>query len=395
MRKDSRPRYLTYIILFMVPLTGIGVDLYAPSLPWIVHALYAKPYLVKLTIATYLIGYAIGPLFAGTLSDIKGRLPTLRLGIFIYVIACLLIILVPSIHMMLWMRAIQGVAAAMLAVAFRSMVTDSYDPGTDMRRMGALISLVWSVGPVIAPFIGGYLQHYFGWKANFIFFIGYAVLIFCLSFLISETEKKKQVWDIKVFINDYYTIISLKTFWGCVICMGVVYGAIITFNIVGPFLIQNVLHHTPVFFGYVALVVGSGLLISNITNRILVERYSVTSIISGGLYGMFIGSVLLLIFGLCYHKVELYMFIAPTMITLLTCTLIFPNGLATVMSLFPEMAGTANAIVGVIFSGIAALVSIIASFTLSTTQLPMAIVYIVLSLICWASYYFLMRPGIT
>ena len=391
-RKDSRHRYLTYAILFMVPLTGMGIDLYAPSLPWIVRALHTSPHLVKLTIAAYLIGYSIGPLFAGTLSDVKGRLPTLRSGMCVYLIACLLIILIPSIHMMLWMRAVQGIAASMLSVVFRSMVTDSYDPGPDMRRMGASISLIWAIGPVIAPFIGGYLQHYFGWQANFIFFIGYAALILLLSFILPETNKAKHSWDMKTVLGHYRAIISHRTFWCCVICMGIAYGVIVVFNVIGPFLIQDVLHHTPIFFGYVALIMGLGLLLGNATNRILVERYAVTRIIPFGLYGMIIGSVLLLVLGLSYHSVALYTFTTPVMIVFLMCTLVFPNGLATVMGLFPDKAGAANAVIGVTFSSITTIASIVASFIHSGTQIPMSIVYIVLSLICWAGYYFLMRP---
>ncbi|MCH9643526.1 MAG: MFS transporter, partial [Gammaproteobacteria bacterium] len=147
-QKFVRPWYLTMMILFMVPMTGIGIDLYAPSLPWIVSALHTSAYLVKLTIAVYFFGYAVGPLLAGTLSDVYGRKPTLIIGMALYIAVCLLIIIVPNINMMLAMRFLQGVAAAFLAVTYRTVFSDAYTPGIDMKKMGASISLAWSLGPI-------------------------------------------------------------------------------------------------------------------------------------------------------------------------------------------------------------------------------------------------------
>ncbi|MAZ77304.1 MAG: hypothetical protein CMF39_01325, partial [Legionellaceae bacterium] len=157
---NQRPWYFAWVILFMVPFTGMGIDLYAPSLPWIMKAFGTTVTLTKLTIPMFLIGYALGPIFFGTLSDTYGRKPLLYWGLLLYVFSCFVMIVMPNIWVMLAMRIFQGAAAGSIGVAFRAMTSDTYKVGHELHKMGASIGTAWTLGPVIAPFIGSYLQHF-------------------------------------------------------------------------------------------------------------------------------------------------------------------------------------------------------------------------------------------
>jgi DHA1 family bicyclomycin/chloramphenicol resistance-like MFS transporter len=74
------PKHFFFVVLLMVPITGMGIDLYAPSLPWIVKALHTTPAMVKLTLPMYLIGYSFGSLLFGPISDSYGRKLTVYVG---------------------------------------------------------------------------------------------------------------------------------------------------------------------------------------------------------------------------------------------------------------------------------------------------------------------------
>ncbi len=386
----SRPKYITLYILFIVPLTGVGIDLYAPSLPWIVKALHTTPSLVKLTIAMYLFGYSIGPLFAGTFSDTYGRKPIIRFGMVFYILVCISIILFQNIYVMLSMRFLQGVGASFIAVAYRAMLTDSYDRGKDIQTMGAQVALTWSIGPIVAPFIGGYLQHYFNWEANFIFYIGYAACVFVGSLFLPETNTHKNPWDPSRLFCQYREIIKHKLFWSSVICMAGVYAMIVYFNIVGPFLVQNILHFTAVQFGYVALIVGFGSLIGNIANRLLVGRFHIKKLIQFGILGTLTSFIVLLVLGYTL-PVNLYAYMIPIFFGILFTSFVFPNSMATVLSLFPKMAGAAGAMVGLTFSGLTAFAAVAASHLMSATQVPVGYAYIATALVMALSYYALMH----
>ena len=56
-------------LLFIRFLTGAGIDLYVPSLPFISHSFSISKGVVQLTIGLYMLGYAVGQIFLGILSD--------------------------------------------------------------------------------------------------------------------------------------------------------------------------------------------------------------------------------------------------------------------------------------------------------------------------------------
>ena len=274
----KRPWYFAVIVLAFVPFAGIGVDLYSPSLPWIQRAMHADPALIKLTISVYLLGYAIGPLFFGLLADIHGRKKILFGGLILYIFSCIGIVAFPNIQMMLGMRLLQGFAIGAAGVTSKAMIIDTYK-GEAMRKMGSMMAIIWAIGPVIAPFIGGYLQHYYGWHANFYFLMGYAVIILFASFSLPETLTNKIEMSKAVILHSYKTVLLSKPFWAGVIYMGVVYSIITIFNTVGPFFIQNVLHYSPIQFGHIALVMGLAFLFGGLLNRVLVNFLKVRTLL--------------------------------------------------------------------------------------------------------------------
>ena len=91
------PGYTLLVVLFVVPLTGSGVDIYVPSLTAITHYFAAPTAETKLTIAVYLYGYGFFQLVFGIASDSTGRKPILLWGLLVLAIASLCAAWVPSL----------------------------------------------------------------------------------------------------------------------------------------------------------------------------------------------------------------------------------------------------------------------------------------------------------
>jgi DHA1 family bicyclomycin/chloramphenicol resistance-like MFS transporter len=177
-----------FILLAMVPLTGATIDIYVPSLPAITAHFGVPAQLVQWTIPSYLIGYSLAQLFCGALSDAWGRRALLIIGIVLYTGASFLAASASSIGMLILMRFVQGLGVAAPGVLARAIASDSFD-SERLPHITNYITLAWALGPIVAPLIGGYLQHVFGWKAIFYFLTAYGCIVLLLIYvLLPETN---------------------------------------------------------------------------------------------------------------------------------------------------------------------------------------------------------------
>ena len=64
---------LTLLLSLLTALGPLTMDMYLPSLPAIGEALGAPPVQVQLTISSYLLGFAVGQIIYGPISDRIGR----------------------------------------------------------------------------------------------------------------------------------------------------------------------------------------------------------------------------------------------------------------------------------------------------------------------------------
>ena len=71
----------------------MGTDIYVPSLPAISNAFHISTTLAQTSVAIYILGYGVGQLIVGPISDHYGRKPIVIIGFLLYISfdPCLLI----------------------------------------------------------------------------------------------------------------------------------------------------------------------------------------------------------------------------------------------------------------------------------------------------------------
>lgn len=165
----KRPRTfaLTLFLSFLSTLGPLSLDTYLPSLPDIGLSLQASTLQVQLTISSYLFGSGVGAIFYGPLSDRFGRRPVLLAALVLYGIVTIGCAAAPSIGALITLRFVQGVGVAGAMAFARAMVRD-ISSGVRAGRELSLMGSITGFAPVIAPVIGGGLQIWFGWRANFV-----------------------------------------------------------------------------------------------------------------------------------------------------------------------------------------------------------------------------------
>ncbi len=382
---------IVWALLFLFPIFSMAVDLVAPSLPAISADLHVSDTVAKNVISFYLLGYAFGNFFTGFLADAWGRQKLLRLGLLGFIIASLIPVFSHGIDLLFLSRLLQGIAIGAVSVLARAMFSDVL-PAEKLTSLGTLIGTMWGLGPIFGPVIGGYLQFYFGWQAGFVFFALIALIgLITIWIVVPETHFKCHPLHIKTIKKNICEVMSHRLFMALVILMGLTYSLLITFNIAGPFLIQTVLHHSPVFFGHMALSIGIVFLASTFTCRYLLKKYRVESLLFYAIMISFIGVLFSVVLSFIFEKSTLFLMVFSGLM-FFSCGFIFPMSMGRGISLFRHIAGTATALMYLIQILMTSVFSFFVSLIRVENNTDIMLMYFIL-LFCAAAVYWGMIRG--
>ncbi len=373
------------VALFIIPLTGLSIDVYVPSLPSIASFYHSSANNAQNTISIYILGLGLSQIICGNIIDAYGRRKTLLASLIIYICLVLLIITSKSINYVLAFRFFQGISMGFIAVSARSVFVDLFS-GQEYYRKASYMTIAYSIGPIVAPAIGGFLEHLFGWESCFYFMFIYALLGTILVYLyLPETIKHKTPFNLVTICSRYKNMLQHKEYVLNLISLSMLNSSLMVFALVGPFIIQNKLHYSPIFFGQMALLCGLSWFIGNFTNRLLIEvgrNHKITIALIVAVID------LLSMYGLSFFWFNVYVIVIP-ICTLLVCTsVIFSNLFVHSPTLFPIFAASASAFMagffGLLSSGICWVLTTLISVN---TQVPLIFGYASLILIIAICHY--------
>ncbi|PWB31616.1 MFS transporter [Pseudomonas sp. SDI] len=369
---SQNKRYENFIVFlapFINSVGGIAIDLYAPSIPSIGRELAASPSLMQNTITITLISYAIGQLFFGIMADSRGRKSAVILGLLMFIAGSLLATFSTSIEMLLLARALQGFAIGSCQVVARALLVDNIKG----ERFGVAIiylSLAFGLGPVIAPFIGGKVEEWLGWRYNFVLYslYGLAVLGFVLGGLRESLTPEKKRTAAQT-IRGYRSVITDVRFMSSVIIIGGSFSAFLMWNVIGPYIVQDKLGYSASFFGSTALGVGVCYLSGTLLNRALIKRVASEQLMKSGVALFVLGIAVMLVTPL---ELTLWSALLGVMIVAFGQGFIFSNAMARSMSLFPDRAGVAASLQGCLMLVFGSIASGLASYVPSESNWQIA-----------------------
>lgn len=181
----SRNRKILYILL-LGALTALGpftIDLYLPAFPALEASLGVSEAEVQLTLTGTTVGFALGQLVVGPLSDKFGRRVPLILATALHISASLGAALSTDLATLGLFRVLMGIGAAGGGVVAMAMVRDLFT-GYAMVRMFSRMALVNGLAPILAPVIGSQLLLVMPWPGIFYFLAGYGTLVIIAAILL-------------------------------------------------------------------------------------------------------------------------------------------------------------------------------------------------------------------
>ena len=382
-KDKSYLRYLL-VVLFIIPLSGLGTDITVPSLPAISNAFDITTTLAQTSVAIYIFGYGIGQLIIGPISDHYGRKPIVILGFLLYIMLITVFLLFPTVRSLMVSRFLQGLVLAAAIVPCRSILSD-VATGDLYKKLINYMTISWSFGVVFSPVIGGYLQHYFGWQYNFYFLLAYsscALLAFVCIY--KETHFPEASFSIRVAGQNYLGLLSDIQFVSSLFLLGLLSSLIILFNIVAPFLVQVQLELTSISYGNLAFLIGVAWLLGNIASRLFIASPMKVRL-QYAILGLLLSSVFMVIVSQTMPLSRLSLGLG-TWFVVFFGGFIFPIFVSDNLARYRNMASTSNALlfagIWVVCSGATSLAShlkdinqIPLSFALLSAAVTVALIY--------------------
>ncbi len=378
-------KFLHALLCFMlVPMSGLATDIYTPSLPSIMHFFGVHANEAKYSITIYILSIGIFQPLIGPLSDSLGRRWLLLFGIGAMIIMMWMATITTSIEALWAVRFMQGLAVSLALVPARALLKDLYD-GEEFKKQISTLTVVWALGPLIAPYIGGYIEYYFGWKANFYTLTIYAAvtLVYALCTL-KETIPERHPMHFGKMISSYTLILKNRCFLKNTLLQSLCYSHVVIYGVVGSFLIQTGMHHNAVVFGRSALFIGVGWLIGNIIHRFTPQISETRKILMCSVAGFIVSCIMILLAAM--GKFSVASLIIPVFMLAICGSIMYPITFANACSLFPKHAATASAVnVGLVMILVSIITTISSSFH-AHSLFPISITFFIFWCISLAVY---------
>ena len=347
----SQPGFGEFVALMamMMSLAALSIDMMLPALPEIGRDLGVQgPNDTQLVISLLFLGFAVGQIFYGPLSDNKGRKSTVYLGFGLVVVGSVCALFAPSFPVMLLGRFLQGLGVAGPRTIVLALVRDRYE-GRTMARVMSFVMAVFIMAPVVAPAMGQAIMVLAGWRAIFGFYLG-LVLVVSLWFGLRQPETlatdRRIPFRRERIVRAVREVLGNRVSFGYTLAAGLIFGSFIGYLNSSQQIFQEQYGLGPLFplyFGIGALSLGC----ASFLNATLVMRHGMRPLVLRALKSMSGISVVFLAiaYALAGHP-PLWLFMGYMLIVFFCSGILFGNLNALAMAPMGHIAGTAAAVIG-------------------------------------------------
>lgn len=258
------PLFLSVLLASLAALAPFAIDTYLPAFPALEADLLAQPVALQQSLTFYLLPYAVMTLWHGAISDSIGRIPTIKWGLGVFLLASLGCAFAKNVETLWFFRALQGLSGGAGNVVARAMVRDLFE-GPQAQRVMATVQMLFGIAPAIAPIIGGLLLG-IHWQAIFIFLVLYSgFAFFAVVRYLPETmpPEKRLALSAKQVIKDYRIIFSDTEYFRLVFSISANFAGFFLYVVASPVFLVKHLGLSAQQFGYMFIPTVCGMMIGS------------------------------------------------------------------------------------------------------------------------------------
>ncbi|MCG3669785.1 multidrug effflux MFS transporter [Aliarcobacter butzleri] len=377
MQKSINHIYLIILISILSSVAPMGVDTYIPSIPEIAKYFEVDIHKIELSLSIFLIGFSIGQIFGGPISDRYGRRFGSILGLLGYAFFSFLIIFSSTVYELWFYRFFEAFFGGITVVNAAASVRDRFK-GQEAAKVFSLIGMVRSLAPLLAPVFGAAIIHFFPWEGVFIFLTIYALIV---TFFVYKDLPESFTYIKQSVFESYKIVLTHKLAMKAMIVLALSFGGFFiiisktSFIYIEYFKIST--DYFPIFFGINFVIL---IFMIKVNVNLLKKYYALTIIKTAILIQVLVGLIFIFV-----HKdltLIMTMFILASYMSMMA--FIFGNCMALAIEHFSKNAGVASGVIGVLQFGLGALIS---SIALNFSDNGFLVISVSITLISIISYF--------
>ena len=365
--------HLAILLGMTVALGPLALDAYLPAFPDIADGLGVDHGHVGLTLSAYVTTLGLAQLVGGPLSDRYGRKPVLFGGLLIFMAGAVMVSLADTLSDMVFWRIAQGIGGAFCAVSVPAIVRDEVS-GQDAARLFGLIGLIMFIAPAAAPSLGSLMLALGEWHWIFLMLAGYAaflVLTLQLALFPRLQPRTPTTTPIRSLVTNYLLVLKHKTTMRFIGIQVLCFSTMLLFITHSSFIYQEWYGLSNSTFALLFAANIEFMAALNLTNRPLPRRFSSVQLVRAQVIAQCLALVALV--ASVQFQGPLWL-VAGCIIVAIGCQGgIVPNNMANAMEFFPNLSGTAAALLGASQFTIAGAVSTLSSVSGDQTLLSIAV----------------------
>lgn len=354
----------------------LALNIIVPSLPGIATALGISYGAAQLLLTVYLFAFGAFQLIVGPLSDRIGRRAMLQIGLLVFIVSSAGGLVASSIEVLTVVRVGQAFGACTLMLVPRAIVRDSRDGAEAVRTM-AFIAMVMSVGPALAPVIGGVGEELVNWRFGFGFCVvlGLALLIW-LSISLPETRVIEATGHPgpRELLRRYRLLLSNRAFLGNSLVLSMMTACFFAWVSAAPALFAFRYGMSPAEFGSIMLFISVGFVIGTFVAARAARFISIDRMMNWGSLAV-ATAMILLVFGVFIDSP--YYYVAIMLGYSISNGFVYPTSISGATAVDPRIAGAASAFMGFIQLIIGTVATLAAGSFAGTNPLSLIIVCVI------------------
>lgn len=392
-RYSSRRRIAIVVALGL--LTALGpftIDLYLPSFPNLKTDLGITDPQVQLTLSATVVGFAVGQLLIGPLSDRFGRKVPLVAMTALHVLASVLVASAPDVTLLTALRALQGFAAAGGAVVAMAMARDLFD-GRRLVVMLSRLALISGLAPIIAPVMGSWLVSIFNWRGIFWVLAVYGLLVVVLvAVLVPESRPapERSTGGIREVRGAYRRVLGDRLYVGVALTAALAFSGLFSYVSTSSVLLQETFGLTPGGFGLIFALCSVGVFIGVQAGSRLAARLGPHWTLVMGTSVMVVSALVLL--GIGTIATNAWELVVPMFLYTFGFGASMPSCQVIALQNHRRDSGTAASLMGALNMGLSAVVGPVIGTFAMTSAVPMAAAMLICALAAVVALWVIVRP---